>query len=72
MLLWNADQSYQDLKRGSSGAVGKTSGVCAWLPSDCLCMLGRVDSIFLFCACKVLGTVRFVFAMAKYILVVCI
>lgn len=73
VLLGNADQSRQDLKKGSSGAVGKTSGVRAWLPANCHHMLGRVGSAFLFCACEVLRRVRFifVFAMAKYIIVVC-
>lgn len=60
-------------EKRSSCAVGKTSGVRAWLPANCHHMLGRVGSIFLPCACEVLGTVRFmfVFAMAKYIIVVC-
>lgn len=49
-----------------------TSGVCAWLPASCHHMLGRVCSIFLVCACEVFGAVRFifVFAMAKYIMIV--
>lgn len=72
-LLGNADQSCQDLKKGCSVAVGKTSGVRAWLAANCHHLLDGVGSVFLFCACEVLGTVKFifVFAVAKYIIIFC-
>lgn len=68
-FLGNSDQSHQDLKKGRCGAVGKTSGVCAGLSANSHCLPGGVGSVFLFCACEVLGTVRFVFVFTKYILV---
>lgn len=54
-LLGNAEQSCQDLEKGSSGAVGKISGVCAWLPANCHRMLGRVGSDFFCVLMKCLG-----------------
>lgn len=68
-FLGNSDQSHQNLKKGTCGAVGKTSGICASLPANSHSLLGGVGSIFLFCAWEVLGTVSFVFVFTKYILV---
>lgn len=68
-FLGNSDQSHQDLKKGRCGAVGKTFGICAGLSANSHCLLGGVGSVFLLCACEVLGTARFVFVFTKYILV---
>lgn len=69
-FLGNSDQSHQNLKKGTCGAVGKTFGICAGLSANSHHLLGEVGGVFLFCAWEVLGTVRFIFiCITKYILV---
>lgn len=55
MFLGNSDHSRQNLKKGTSGAVGKTSGIRAGLFANSHRLLGGDGSILLFYAWEVLG-----------------